>query len=211
LFGLRLILYLTIPAAVALVVLGRPLVGLLLERGAFDAGAADATAFALALFAIGLPGHAVIEIVDRVFYAERDTRTPVMVAAGAVALNIGLSVVLMTRTELSFGGLALANSVAALTEATVLVVLLRRRMGWLPARELVGFGWRVALAAATMGALAALVLEVLSPVVSTARWSGQVALVASAGAFGIVGYVGVSLVLGIDDARRAAALLLHRS
>src|SRR5436189_3713885 len=135
LFGFRLILYMTIPAAVGLIVLGRQIVGVLLERGAFDPNATTATAFALGLFAIGLPGHAVIEIVDRVFYAERDTRTPLAIAAIAVVINIVLSFLLM-QTPLSFGGLALANSAAALTEATLLLAFLLRRMGWTRPREL---------------------------------------------------------------------------
>lgn len=206
LFGLRLVLYFTIPAAVGLVVLGRPLVGLFLERGAFDAEAAAATSFALGWFALGLPGHAVIEIVDRVFYAQRDTATPVRAAAGAVALNIALSLVLM-RTELTFGGLALAMSLAALAEATVLAAILHRRWGWLLPRELASFGWRVGVAALAMGVVAWLLYRLLGPTVNLSHWTGQTTMLLVVAAAGAAAYLAFSQALGVDDARRAVGLL----
>src|SRR5207253_1568383 len=83
------------PAAVGLIVLGYPIVALLLERGAFDANATWATSFALAWYAVGLPGHAMVEIVDRVFYAQHDTASPLRVAAVGATVNIVLSLILM--------------------------------------------------------------------------------------------------------------------
>lgn len=209
LFVLRLILYLTIPATVGLIVLGRPIVGVLLERGAFDAPAATATAFALAWYAVGLPGHAVIEIVDRVFYAQRDTATPVRVAAIAVVLNVVLSVALM-RTELSFGGLALANAIAALTEAIVLTALLHRRVGWVRPREFVGFAWRIGLAAVTMGVAAMLLQGVIGAHVNVVHGAGQLVLVAVVAPLSVLAYLGLSVALGAEDGKRALELLRHR-
>jgi len=206
LFGIRLILYATIPAAIGLIVLGRPIIGVLLERGAFDAQAATMTAFALSWFAIGLPGHSVIEIVDRVFYAERDTRTPVTVAALAVVLNIGLSLILM-RTPLSFGGLALANSIAALSEATTLTILLQRRMDWLHVRVFLGFGWRILLAAIGMGLVAEAAHTLLGSIASPAGAPAEAALVGVVVVIAAVTYIALSLALGIDDTRRLASLL----
>jgi putative peptidoglycan lipid II flippase len=205
LFGFRLILYMTIPAAVGLIVLGRQIVGVLLERGAFDPNAAVATAFALGLFAIGLPGHAVIEIVDRVFYAERDTRTPVAVAAGAVALNIGLSLVLM-RTGLTFGGLALANALAALTEAAILSALLHRRTGWMRKREMFSFGWRISIAALSMGIVAVLLQAIISHFFTPESSLGHAVVVLVVAACSAIAYFGSSISLGIDDGRRALQL-----
>jgi putative peptidoglycan lipid II flippase len=208
-FVLRLILYLTVPAAVALIVFGRPIVSLVLERGAFLEVHAAATAVALTWYAIGLPGHGVIEIVDRVFYAERDTATPVKVAAAAVAINIALSLVLM-RTPLSFGGLALANSLAALAEAFVLAVLLHRRTGWIPGRTFLRFGWRIGLAALTMGVVAMLLQGVLAGHVEGSQAVGRATIFIVAGGLSALVYVGVSEALGISDARRVAGLLRTR-
>jgi putative peptidoglycan lipid II flippase len=209
LFALRLILYLTIPAALGLIVLATPIVALLMERGAFGAAATSATAFALSWYAVGLPGHATVEIVDRVFYAERDTTTPLVGAAAGSAVAISLGILLM-RTELSFGGLALANSVAALLEAALLGTILHRRLGWIGPGDLVPFLVRVALAAAVM-ALGAWVLSgALQPLVDSAHTGGRVALVAAVVAASGLVYYGASLVLGIEDARHVTRLAIRR-
>ena len=74
--SLRTILFLTIPMAVGLITLGEPLIRLLFEHGAFTAESTSLTHYALTFYAIGLAGHATVEIVDRVYYAVHDTWTP---------------------------------------------------------------------------------------------------------------------------------------
>ena len=86
---LRMVFFLCLPATVGLVVLGRPLVSLIFERGAFVATSTDAVTWALAFYALGLVGHAGLEIVARAFYALHDTITPVWVGALAVMLECG--------------------------------------------------------------------------------------------------------------------------
>lgn len=203
--GLRLILFASLPAAAGMIVLARPLVGLLLERGAFGPEAATATAFALALYALGLPGHATIEIASRAFYAVRDTATPVRIAGAAAALNVGLSLLLM-RTPFGFGGLALANALAASVEAMVLLALLHQRLGWLRSREFFGFFWRIAAGAAVLTVAAGTASSLLAASVNAGHWTGQLALLAGGGAAGAFAFGAGSLVLGIDEPRR----LLHQ-
>ena len=125
--SLRTILFLTIPMAVGLITLGEPLIRLLFEHGAFTAESTRLTQYALTFYAIGLAGHATVEIVDRVFYAVHDTWTPVKAASMSFRINLVLGLTLMW-TPLNFGGLALANSLAALSEATLLMVMVRRRI-----------------------------------------------------------------------------------
>ncbi len=129
-----MILFLTIPASVGLMVLGEPIIRLFFERNQFTAHSTEATAYALVFFAIGLAGHATVEILDRVFYALHDTRTPVLVAVSAIALNVVCSLILM-QTPLNYGGLALANSIAALAEGIILVRLLSWRVPTFAARD----------------------------------------------------------------------------
>lgn len=205
-FGLRLICALSLAAAAALIVLARPAIGLLLERGAFGAEAAAATAFALTLYAIGLPGHATIEIASRAFYSVRDTATPVRVAAVAVGLNIGLSLILM-RTGLSFGGLALANAVAALCEAAVLSALLQRRLGWIAPRVVLLFLGRAGLAAVALALAAALAEAAVGARVDPTQWTGQLALLAGGGLAGSLVYLLAARALGVAELGQAIGLL----
>jgi putative peptidoglycan lipid II flippase len=208
LLGLRLILSVSLPSAAALIVLGNPLVALLLERGAFAPEAGSATAFALAWYAVGLPGHATTEIVSRAFYANRDTATPVRVLVGAVGLNILLSLLLM-RTGLTFGGLALANAIAALAEATILTALLQRRLGWFRGTDL-SFVARLVIATALFAAAAAFAGALLTPWVDARHWAGQLVVLAIAGGTGSVAYLTALWALGAGHLRGALPLLFQR-
>src|SRR5438132_7079109 len=84
LLSLRMILFLTIPASIGLIVLGEPVIRLFYERDQFDAASTVGTASAMVFYALGLVGHATVEIVDRVLYSLGDTRLPYMAAARTV-------------------------------------------------------------------------------------------------------------------------------
>jgi putative peptidoglycan lipid II flippase len=161
----RMIVFLTVPASIGLIALGEPIIRLFFERGEFDAQSTRMTAFALQFYALGLVGHATVEIVDRVFYAFHDTWTPVRVALGAIVGNLALSLVLM-RTPLNYGGLALANALAAVAEGGCLVWLLSRKMRTETGQGL-GLGHlgnglsRIVLAALAMGAIVILLRDIL--------------------------------------------------
>ncbi|MGH2627600.1 MAG: murein biosynthesis integral membrane protein MurJ, partial [Anaerolineales bacterium] len=91
--ALRGVVFLSLPASVGLILLRRPLTALLFERGAFDASSTDLVAWALLWYAAGLVGHSLVEILSRAFYALQNTRTPVLVGAAAMSLNVILSLV----------------------------------------------------------------------------------------------------------------------
>jgi len=143
------------PATLGLILLGRPIIALLFEGGEFTAESTSLAAWALTWYAVGLIGHSVVEVVTRAFFALKDTRTPVLVGAGAMVLNVIFS---LTFTRLfgawgwmPHGGLALANSLATAIEMLGLVIILRRRLDGLDARNMIGSLWRSALAAVGMG------------------------------------------------------------
>lgn len=124
--SLRLILFLTIPAGVALMVLGKPLVTFLFEHGAFTSSSTDITVAALTFYAIGLFAQSGIEILSRGFYALADTRTPVALAVISMLANLILCLILVNPFEVR--GLALALSLSAILEFYLLFRVLRRRV-----------------------------------------------------------------------------------
>ncbi len=152
---LRGIFFLSIPATVGLIAIGRPMVSLLFERGAFESTSTDAVTLALAFFALGLVGHAGLEIIARAFYALHDTFTPVWVGGLAMGLNVVLSLTLPTVFASAhlqpFGGLALANSVATLLEFMVLLALIQRRLDGIQGRRMMRAIIKSGLAALVMG------------------------------------------------------------
>ena len=189
---LRAILYLALPAAVGLIVLSRPLVQLIFQRGAFTETSTEMVAWALAFYALGLPAHAVVEIVVRAFYALHNTKTPVMVGIGAMWLNVILSLLFILAFGalgwMAHGGLALSNSLATTVEMAALLYIIRRRLDGLEGRRMLASLARIGLASALMGAVAALLAWLLRD--QSAWLSAGVAVSA-----GIAGYAAASLAL----------------
>lgn len=130
--SLRGVILLAIPASVGLILLRKPLVSLLYQRGAFDEQDVQLVAWALLWFAAGLVGHSIMEVLTRAFYAQQDTKTPVIIGTVAMVLNVVLSFIfadLFGRLGwLPHGGLALANSLATALEATALFMFIRLRL-----------------------------------------------------------------------------------
>ncbi len=122
--ALELALLLTVPAALALAVLGMPIVGVLFERGAFGADATLATSQALAAYALGLPAYVLIKVLLPGFFAREDTTTPVKIAALCLLTNILLTLALIG--PLAHVGIALATAISAWLNASLLALRLRR-------------------------------------------------------------------------------------
>ncbi len=198
LLSMRMILFLTIPASIGLIVLGKPLIRVLFQHGAFDSSSTDGTAEAMVFYALGLAGHATVEIVDRVFYARHDTRTPVLAAVLAVGVNITASLLLM-QTGLSFRGLALANSVAALVEASVLLRFTSLRMPGLTISRLTAPALRILAASLVMGLPVAWLAGELDPLLSGYGTPGEALVLAVCVSTGALLYAVVSLAFRSDE------------
>jgi putative peptidoglycan lipid II flippase len=200
---LRLVLVLTVPATCGLLLLGRPFLQVLYQRGAFDASATDAVTVALRFYAIGLVGQSTLELAARAFFAQQDMVTPLKVAMGSAAANILLAFLLMG--PLSYGGLALSNSLAVSAEVLVLLFILRRRLGGVEGRRMLSTLARVVVASAFMSAAIAAVLFW-----GQQSGAGAFRLVALGGGLGVLVYVSVALLLRVGELYRLPAMLLAR-
>lgn len=150
-FGLRLILFVAIPASVALVLLAEPTVAAVFGRGRFDATSIQQTAYSLVFLASGVWAVAAVRTIVPMFHALGDTRTPVV--ASAVNLIVFFGVGLATMGPLRHAGLALGITAAACVQLVVLLLLLRRKVGALGLRSVVTSMARSVIAAALMGAV----------------------------------------------------------
>jgi putative peptidoglycan lipid II flippase len=126
-FSLRLILFITIPATVALIALREPIVSVLFQRGAFDAYSTKMTAQALLYYTLGLWAFSVIRVIDSAFFSLQDRRSPLKAAFVSLLVNVGLSILLMF--PLKHGGLALATSIASAVNVLMLAFILRKKIG----------------------------------------------------------------------------------
>jgi putative peptidoglycan lipid II flippase len=154
--ALRGVILLAVPASVGLILLREPLVSLLYQRGEFDERSVELVAWALLWFAVGLVGHSIMEILTRVFYAQHDTRTPVIIGTVAMGLNVLFSFALASLFEqngwMPHGGLALANSLATALEATILFIVIRSRLNGIQGVQVLRGSFAALVAAGGMGA-----------------------------------------------------------
>lgn len=200
---LRVIMFLTIPAALGLAILRDPATALLLQRGEFTAGDSIVTAAALGWYCLGIVPQAGIEIHSRAFYALGDTRTPVLFAVGAVVLNLVVSALLWERAGIE--GLAFALSAAAWTEWLLLYAVYSRRTAAPAAGDLAAIA-----RFAVCGALMAFALALASRLF---EGSGQFTNLLIAGSGGIAGaaiYAGFANLFGVPELTEAVARVTAR-
>jgi putative peptidoglycan lipid II flippase len=146
---MRLVLFITLPAMAGLIALREPIVALLFRRGAFDGASVSLTAGALLYYGVGLWAYAAVRVVLNVFYALKETRTPVRMAVIAIAANIVFSVGLIG--PMAHNGLALALSLSSAFNLVLLTAALRKRLGPLGWRRIAGSAVKSAACAAVMG------------------------------------------------------------
>ncbi len=203
--GLRSVLLITVPAAAGLIVLRRPIIALIFQRGAFGPESAAATAWVLLWYSLGLPAFAGLKIITQGFYSCQDTKTPVKVGFCAMLLNLGLNLAVVfnpwLREHFREGGLALSTSLAALLNAAALYWLFRRRLGMIRGKELLAFLARLLPATAAMALACRLVLSAISPHLPAAVLPARLLSVAVPVAAGLAVFALAALVLKIDEAR----------
>ena len=187
--GIRLVGLLTFPAAFAFLVLARPVIGLLLQHGEFDAAAADTTARALAGLALGLVGYSIYLFALRGFYAHQDTRTPFVINCFQNVLNIILAFALSPAYDVL--GLGIAFSVSYVVAAVAALYVLKVKVRGFSALDVLSGLARLVIAAASMGVV---MWVVLRPIGANSG-GGAVVKVVVGSAVGVLTYIGALTVL----------------
>ncbi len=157
--ALELVFLLTLPAAVALVVIAHPVITVLFERGAFGASQSTATAQALAVYALGLPAYVLVKALAPGFFAREDMSTPIKVGMVAVAANLVLNLILMV--PLKHVGIAMATALSSWFNAGMLAYVLHGRGHLVLDQRLKSRLPRMILSAAGMGLALVLALPFL--------------------------------------------------
>ncbi len=120
-------LFIALPATAGIILVGRPLVRVIFQRGEFTAADTSTTAVILYFYAIGLCGYFCQQIVTRVHYSLGRSRPPAMTAVLAVGINVCLNLLLIW--PMGAAGLALSTAICSYIQVIILLVLLRRQMG----------------------------------------------------------------------------------
>jgi putative peptidoglycan lipid II flippase len=199
---MRLLAFVVIPATVGLAVLARPIVGVLFERGAFDATMTVKTAQALQCYALALLFVAPSRLLAQGFYALQDAKTPVRAAVGALLVNAAASFALMG--PMLHAGLALATAISSAFYLFYLLARFRAARGSHPLTGSLADLLRICAAAAVMGGVLQVALTFLGPVAhGEAGQTGRIVFVTCAVVGGVLLYEACCLVLGLPEAHQA--------
>ena len=153
-YALRLMLVLTIPAAIGLMALSAPICRLLYEWGATGEEDTIGTAGILFIYAFGLCGFSALKIVTDGFYAYKDIRAPVIVSICAVTLNICLNYLFIFRGFFLDPRAVVVSTVLTVTlNCAILLLLLHRKVGGLGLRSVVPLTLKILTASVVMGGL----------------------------------------------------------
>ena len=195
-FGLRMILFIIVPAMLGLILLRTPIVHLFFEHGTFTAHDTAETALAVLCYSVGLWAFGGVRIIVAAFYSLQDTRTPAISAAIAVAANIVFSFVLMSH--LGAAGLALATALAAMVNGGILVAVLHRRLG--------GVEWGSVGRSSLRVLIASVPLVVVCTWVAAAQiwthpgeWTEKSIMLCMAIGLSVSGYLGVHALLRSEE------------
>lgn len=150
--SIRHLMFAMIPAAVGMMILARPIVRLIYERGDFGFLSTEMTMLALTCYAPGLIMFGLLKVLVPLFYARQDMKTPVRLGLVCTGLNICLSLALMR--PLGHIGIALATVLCATVNVLLLAVSARRMIGSPGWPRIAGAMLRIACAAAVMAAAA---------------------------------------------------------
>lgn len=199
-------LFLTLPAAVALIICAYPIILVLFGRGAFSAQSVLFSSQSLAAYALGLPAFVVVKVLAPAFFARGDTGTPVKIGVISVAFNLGLNLAFMA--PLAHIGPALATSLAAIGNVAGLASVLARRRQFVPDRQL----WRRLLGMVAATLVMAVMLMVFQRLAFNGRLhgAGRVAYLAGLIAVGVGSYGAAAHALGGYDLREVGRLLARR-
>lgn len=206
--AMRSVLFLAFPATVAFIIMGEPVVSIF-ERGEWTIESTQGTAWALAFYATGIAGFVLLEVLSRAFYALADTWTPVKIGIGAMVSNIVLSLIFIqfigdpdNLSRGAFAGLALANASTTLIESLLLWYLMSRRIGGINDRYIITGSIKAIIASVLMG-----IVLYLAPQFIAVR--GFPLAIAGA-VIGAPVFFGVSIALGLEEARAVPMMILGR-
>lgn len=150
--GLKMVMILTVPSAVGFIVLSKQIITSIQITGKFTDAAVLNSANILMFFSIALLTQSIVTVINRAYYANNDTRTPLFIGASTIILNITLSYILKD-TVLGVSGMALAYSAASALNAALLLIILDRKYKGINVRQLFRFEAKIIPAAVIMGVI----------------------------------------------------------
>ena len=205
-FGLRTMTFVVIPSAVGMISLSEPIVGLLYERGNFDATDTEAVSRLLVVYAAGLLGYSVYFFLVRAFYSRQNTKTPALLNVAIFALYTVLAYGL--SRVLGVTGVVLALSIAYAVLAVLSLAATRREIGPIDGRRLLRSLLKILAAGVPMYLVARTGTLLFG---EGSDFTERLLVLVTMGGASLAVYIGVAFVLGTEELESAFSLLRRRS
>ncbi len=190
------IILLIIPISFGSIVLAYPIVKLLFQRGVFDARATSMTAIALSMYSIGMVAFGLRDILGKVFYALKDTKTPMINGAIAMSMNIVLNLMLVKYLKLA--GLALATSISSIICIFLLFGSLKKKIGYFGQDKIINTTIKSIISAFIMGIVTYISYNLLNRILGVGFIMEAICLFGSI-TVGAIVYILLVVILNIEE------------
>lgn len=194
--SINVVLLIVVPAAIGMIVLATTVTRLAYERGSFDSAATAMTASALIFYSMGLVGNAIKMMLNRVFYALQDTKTPMINGVYNLGLNFVFN--LFFVQFMGHNGLALATSITTTLTAFVLIYKLRKKIGNLGFRAILQSAMKIFISAGVMGVAVYFIDLGIVSLIGTSTLMELIALMITV-AIGVVIYLVLLLLFQVEE------------
>lgn len=195
---------LVMPATIGAIVLATPVVRILFERGAFDDKSTALTATALVFYSVGMVGFGLRDILSKVFYSLKDTKTPMVNGMIAVALNIVLNIALVK--VMGHGGLALATSLSAIICIFLLFRSLKKKIGYYGQDKIRATFIKTLIASLVMGVVTYFVYKFLFGMLGLGFIQEAISLGVSIAIGGVI-YLALIIVFKVEEVNMAIDMI----
>ena len=198
--GIRLSLFIGIPASVGVVLVRDAFTGVVFQGFAFDQSDVTKVATVLMAYSVGIWSYSLNHVLVRGFYARREAMTAVKVGMAMVILNLGLNLFFVFGTSLGVAGLAWSTAICASIQTLVLCILLGSRTGGILELGVWKSIGRTCGCAAVMGGV---VWGVSSLLPAYSNWSGSLMVLSIQVTTGGAVFVGLAMMFGMPELRWA--------
>lgn len=187
--GFKTILYLIIPSSIAFIVLSKPVVSVVYKWSQNIGKERIVTAGGiLLLFTAAMIAQSMLALLNRAFYADNDTKTPLYIGTVSIVLNFAFCYIFLYTTNLGPAGMSLSYSIQSVVNMAIMMVIISKRMNGMEWRKLLRYSMKLLGAAAVMG-IVLFVLNEFIPVDFTTPFTMHKKLVEIAA-------LGVEIVIG---------------
>ncbi|MDQ2086778.1 murein biosynthesis integral membrane protein MurJ [Herbivorax sp. ANBcel31] len=204
---IKTVLLFTIPSAVGFIVLRENVIRTLFDITGFDSESIALAGRILMFFSIALFSQSIVNVLNKAYYAAKDTITPLITGVFTIGLNFLLSVIFIKATNIGVAGMALSYSLVSLVNASLLLMLLNRKMNGIYIGDLLKFLSKIFPASFVMG-LAVYFINTAMPFADSKimQYIGLLGIIT----VGAAVYFAIVLLFKVEEASYAKNIILKK-